>query len=217
MPNQYNVPSNFWSRYGKRIFDLFIASTALLLLAPVFILIAIWIKSESTGDIFFRQTRIGRFGIAFSIYKFRSMYVNSEQAGQLTIGSDNRITSVGRWLRRSKLDELPQLINVLLGDMSLVGPRPEVPHYVQHYTPAMADIILSIRPGITDRASLAHFDEAALLALASDPEQYYIKHILPQKCAMAAEYARKPSCREDLTIILKTAHKALRSLLLCQA
>nr|CRH06900.1 putative Sugar transferase [Candidatus Magnetococcus massalia] len=190
---------------AKRLFDLFWSSLGLLILSPFFILTALWIKLDSRGPIFFRQERVGRHGVPFHIYKFRSMVVDAERhGGQLTVGADRRITRSGAFLRRTKLDELPQLINVALGQMSLVGPRPEVPRYVAHYPEAMKQIVLSVPPGITDHASVHFWNESELLAEAEDPEQFYIDEILPKKLALYKQYVESRTLAMDLGLILKT-------------
>ncbi len=189
----------------KRLFDLLVASVALLLLAPVMGILALAIKLDSPGPVFFRQERIGRHGVPFRIHKFRTMVADAPARGlPLTVGKDPRITRVGAWLRQRRLDELPQLIDVWLGRMSLVGPRPEVPRYVQHYPAALRDRALAVRPGITDPSSLAHLDEDALLAAAEDPEREYIERILPRKLQLAADYAARASLWTDLQVIVRT-------------
>ena len=190
---------------AKRLFDLCGAAVALLLLAPLLLVVALAIRLDSPGPVFFRQVRVGRGGLPFRIHKFRSMRVDAPTLGpQVTVGRDARITRVGHWLRHYRVDELPQFIDVLLGQMSLVGPRPEVPHFVAHYPPGLAAQVLAVRPGITDPASLAHLDEAALLAAASDPEREYIDHILPRKLALQAEYARSATLLSDLRVLART-------------
>ncbi len=192
---------------AKRIFDSLLALIGLTLLCPVFLLIALWIQFDSPGPIFFRQTRVGRFGQEFRIYKFRTMVVDAEKLGkQITVGNDQRITRSGKFLRQYKLDELPQLLNVLNGDMSLVGPRPEVPKYVGLYTPEQRQV-LRVRPGITDRASIAFSNENELLANVADPELTYVQDIMPQKLAMNLEYVDQPSLIADFRIILRTLIK----------
>lgn len=189
----------------KRGFDLAASALALLLLAPMLLLIALVIRLDSPGPVFFRQERVGRFGRLFRIHKFRTMVADAPQRGPaLTVGADPRITRSGAWLRRTRLDELPQLIDVLRGDMSLVGPRPEVPRYVQHYPPALRERALAVRPGITDPSSLEHLDEADLLARAADPEREYVDHILPRKLQAAADYADRASLWTDLQVIVRT-------------
>jgi lipopolysaccharide/colanic/teichoic acid biosynthesis glycosyltransferase len=189
---------------AKRFFDVVVSALALLLLALPLALVALWIKLDSPGPVFFRQQRVGRHGVPFSIHKFRTMRSNAGGLA-LTVGDDVRITRAGRWLRRTRLDELPQLLDVLAGHMSLVGPRPEVPRYVAHYPPDLRERALAVRPGITDPASLDHLDEAALLAAAADPEREYIERILPAKVAQAAAYAERATLRSDLTVLARTA------------
>ena len=186
----------------KRLFDVLGASVGLLLLAPLLVGIALWVKLDSRGPVFFRQQRVGRFGAPFHIHKFRSMHENAPLAGpQITIGADPRITRAGQFLRRTKLDELPQLLDVLAGSMSLVGPRPEVPRYVAMYPPALRDKVLSVRPGITDPASIKYRDESTLLARAADPERAYIEQVMPAKLRYAAEYVDHMSLANDLRLI----------------
>lgn len=189
----------------KRLIDLLAAAAGLLLLLLPGLLLALAIRLDSPGPVFFRQQRVGRHGRLFGIHKFRTMRVDAERLGlPITVGHDPRVTRLGHWLRRHKLDELPQLIDVLLGDMSLVGPRPEVPRYVALYPPALRERVLSVRPGITDPVSLAHLDEAARLAAAADPEREYIEVILPAKLAAAAAYADNANWRTDLAVIWRT-------------
>lgn len=188
----------------KRLFDIGISLIALIMLLPLFILIAIAIKINSRGSAFYKQTRVGKDGNEFELFKFRTMYINSDRAGLLTIGSkDYRITSVGYWLRKYKLDELPQLLNVLKGDMSFVGPRPEVRKYVNLYTPAQLRV-LSVKPGVTDWASIKYFDENDILAGSDDPEDMYIKVIVPSKISKNLEYIDNQDLFMDLKIILST-------------
>lgn len=187
----------------KRLFDLLGAAVAFLLLTPVLLAVALWIKLDSPGPVFYRQERVGRFGVPFRIHKFRSMCAGAPGL-PLTVGEDPRITRAGQWLRRTRVDELPQLIDVLVGNMSLVGPRPEVPRYVAHYPPALRERALAVRPGITDPASLDFIDEAALLARAADPEREYIEVILPVKLQRAADYAERASLATDLALLWRT-------------
>lgn len=190
---------------AKRLFDVFCAGLGLLLLSPLWILVAIWIKLDSPGPVLFRQERVGRFGQPFFIHKFRSMRVDAPALGpQITVGDDPRITRSGRFLRASKIDELPQLWDVLRGAMSLVGPRPEVPRYVALYTPAQRELVLSVRPGITDPASLQFRHESEILARAADPEREYVEVILPAKLRIAGDYVRHASVWGDLRLILAT-------------
>lgn len=188
---------------AKRAFDIVCAALGLALLAPLLLVLAVWIKLDSAGPVFFRQERVGRHGKPFLIHKFRTM--RADNAGpQITIGADPRITRSGVFLRRSKLDELPQLWDVLRGAMSLVGPRPEVPKYVVFYPEELRRLVLSVRPGITDPASLHYRNESERLAAASDPEREYIEVVLPAKLALAADYVRQASLAGDLRLILKT-------------
>ena len=195
---------------AKRLFDLLGAAVALLLLAPLMLGVALWIKFDSPGPVFFRQQRVGRHGVPFSIHKFRTMRAGA-QGLPLTVGTDPRITRAGHWLRRTRLDELPQFIDVLQGTMSLVGPRPEVPRYVALYPPALRDRALAVRPGLTDPASLHFIDEATLLAAAADPEREYVEKILPAKLQRAAEYAEQASLRSDLRVLWQTLRVLWRS------
>ncbi|MCZ8112414.1 MAG: sugar transferase [Betaproteobacteria bacterium] len=189
---------------AKRLFDVALSALALLLLALPMLAIAAWIRLDSPGPVFFRQQRVGRHGVPFAIHKFRTMRAGA-QGLPLTVGADARITRAGRWLRRTRLDELPQLLDVLAGHMSLVGPRPEVPRYVALYPPALRDRALAVRPGITDPASLEHLDEAALLAAAADPEREYVERILPRKVAQAAAYAERATLASDVAVLARTA------------
>ena len=187
---------------AKRLFDLLCAGAGLVLLAPLLFGIALWIKLDSRGPVFFRQQRVGRFGAPFRIHKFRTMRVDASALGpQITVGADPRVTRAGRLLRRHKLDELPQLLDVFTGTMSLVGPRPEVPRYVALYPAALRDKVLSVRPGITDPASIEYRDESALLAAAIDPELAYIEQVMPAKLRFAAEYVEHRSMLGDLRLI----------------
>ena len=190
---------------AKRLFDIVMAGLALLLMSPLLIGIAAWIRLDSVGPVFFRQERVGRHGRLFRIHKFRTMVSDAERLGaQITVSGDPRITAAGRFLRRSKLDELPQLIDVLAGTMSLVGPRPEVPRYVAMYPTALREKVLSVRPGITDPASIAFRDEGALLAAAADPEREYADVVLPAKLRFAADYVDHASLAYDLRLIVLT-------------
>jgi len=190
---------------AKRIFDLVCAGLGLLLLAPLFALISLCIKLDSKGPVFFKQLRIGRFQKPFYIYKFRTMIQDAEKKGiKLTVGRDSRITRCGTILRKYKIDELPQLINVVKGEMSLVGPRPEVPEYVKYYPEQIKEIIFSVRPGITDYASLKFRNENKLLASATDPEKTYVEKILPEKLKLYVHYVQNRSLLGDILIILNT-------------
>src|SRR3990167_5176044 len=189
----------------KRLFDILFASLTLLLLAPVLLAVALWVRLDSPGPVFFRQQRVGRGGRPFCICKLRTMRPDAESTGpQITVGHDARITRAGAWLRRSKVDELPQFLNVLYGDMSVVGTRPEVPRYVAQYPADVRQTVLSMRPGITDLASIEFRDESALLARSQDPERTYVEQILPAKLRHAQQYVRTHSLWLDLRIIART-------------
>jgi lipopolysaccharide/colanic/teichoic acid biosynthesis glycosyltransferase len=191
----------------KRLFDLLFSLTGLLLLQPLFVAIAILIKIESAGPVFFRQERIGKNFRRFIIYKFRTMVVGAEKKGlRITSGGDDRVTRIGRVLRKLKIDELPQLINVLKGDMSLVGPRPEVEEYVKLYEKDYVEI-LKRRPGITDVSSIIFREEEAVLKNQVDPEWYYKKILLPEKIRLAKEYIDNSSFLYDFKLVLNTLHK----------
>lgn len=186
----------------KRIFDLLLAGAGLVLLSPLMLFVALWIRIDSPGPVFFRQERVGRGGSLFRIHKFRTMFDAPLHSGpQLTVGADKRVTRAGRFLRRTKLDELPQLIDVVSGTMSLVGPRPEVPRYVAMYPAELRDKVLSVRPGITDPASIEYRDESALLACADDPERVYVEQIMPVKLRHAATYVEQMSLANDVRLI----------------
>ncbi len=190
---------------AKRLFDLVVALAALLLLSPLLLAVALAVRLDSPGPVFFRQERVGRGGAPFRIHKFRTMRVDAPALGpQVTVGQDPRITRAGHWLRDRRIDELPQFIDVLLGRMSLVGPRPEVPRFVAHYPASLAAQVLAVRPGITDPASLAHIDEASLLAGSADPERTYIDQILPRKLALQAQYAASATLWSDLAVLGRT-------------
>jgi lipopolysaccharide/colanic/teichoic acid biosynthesis glycosyltransferase len=193
---------------AKRLFDIVVSLAALLLLALPMLAVAAWIRLDSPGPVFFRQQRVGRHGVPFAIHKFRTMRHGAGGLA-LTVGDDARITRAGRWLRRTRLDELPQLLDVLAGDMSLVGPRPEVPRYVALYPPGLRERALAVRPGITDPASLAYIDEAALLAAAADPEREYVERILPAKLQAAAAYAERATLASDIAVLARTARALL--------
>ena len=193
---------------AKRAFDLVCSAIGLIVLAPLLAVVAVLIVSDSPGPVFFRQKRVGRHGKLFRIHKFRTMRHEPLQNGlSITVGADPRVTRIGAVLRRYKLDELPQLIDVLRGSMSLVGPRPEVPEYVALYPERDREIVLSVRPGITDRASLEFSDESALLAGASDPQRVYVQEILPTKLRYYRDYVATRTFAGDLDIILKTLFK----------
>ena len=191
----------------KRMLDLVVAATGLLVLSPLMLFAAFLIKVDSPGPIFFKQERVGRGFRPFWIYKFRTMIQDASQGGSsITVGADPRITRIGRFLRKTKIDELPQLINVLKGEMSLVGPRPEVPRYVEMFRRDYEEI-LRVRPGITDPASLKYQNEAEILSGGDNPEQDYVTRILPDKLALAKRYVQNSSLGFDLILILRTVPK----------
>ncbi len=191
----------------KRSFDVGVAAIGLIVLSPLMLILPVLIKCDSRGPVFFKQKRIGKDFRAFLIYKFRTMKENSELSGpMITIGQDPRITRIGRFLRKTKLDELPQLINVLKGEMSLVGPRPELPRFVELFRREYAEI-LTVRPGITDLASLKYQDEAKLMGQYPNPEEEYLRSILPDKIRLAREYIARSSIVFDLSLILRTLPK----------
>jgi lipopolysaccharide/colanic/teichoic acid biosynthesis glycosyltransferase len=193
----------------KRIFDFICSGLGLIVLSLVLIGIAIKIKAGSDGPVFFKQIRVGEKGKEFEILKFRTMVVDAEKLGkQITVGNDNRITKIGAFLRKYKLDELPQLINVFKGDMSLVGPRPEVPRYVKLYNEEQKKV-LEVKPGITDLASIRYRDENDLLGGVENPEEFYINTIMPDKLSLNLEYIRKNNMFFDIYIILKTIIKCI--------
>ena len=191
----------------KRIFDILFSVSVLLLLFPILLIIGVLIILESRGGMFFSQKRIGKNEQAFQILKFRTMFLDAEKKGQITVGDrDPRITRVGFFLRKYKLDELPQFWNVLIGEMSIVGPRPEVPYYVNFYDKNQRQVF-KVKPGITDYASLKYFDENVLLGKSENPEQTYIQEIMPQKLALNLEYVNHRNFSKDLKIVGKTALK----------
>ena len=194
----------------KRIFDMLSSFMVLVLLAPFFLVIALLIKLDSPGKVFFKQIRVGKDGKHFSLLKFRTMRPDSDRLSQITVGDrDPRVTHVGYYLRKYKLDEIPQLFNIIGGDMSVVGPRPEVPKYVQLYN-AEQGIVLSIRPGLTDYASLQYVNESEILAKAADPEKAYVNEIMPHKLELNKKYIREKSFFTDLKIILQTLLRIIR-------
>ena len=188
----------------KRLFDIVASGLGLIVLSPLFLILAIWIKRDSKGPVFYRQVRVGYKNKDFRIFKFRSMRVGADKGSLVTIGGrDPRVTKSGYWIRKFKLDELPQLINVFIGDMSLVGPRPEVRHYVDYWTPEQMHV-LDVRPGITDPASIKFRNENELMEQAEDPEKYYIEVIMQEKIKLYLEYVEKHSFWYDLGLIFKT-------------
>ena len=190
----------------KRTFDIIVAAIGLIVLSPLFVLVALLIKFDSRGPILFKQERIGKDFRPFSIYKFRTMRDGAHVTSSLTIGADPRITRVGKYLRASKVDELPQLLNILKGDMSLVGPRPEVPRYVELFR-ADYEHILKVRPGLTDLASLKYSDEASVLGKSANPEGDYVARLLPDKIRLAKEYVQRSSLLFDAKLIVETIIK----------
>ena len=198
------------SLIAKRAFDLIFAAFGIVCFAPLFLAIAVCIKLDSRGPVFFRQDRVGRYGTIFRIHKFRTMRAGAEKAGPLlTRSGDSRVTRVGKTLRKHKLDELPQLIDVVSGTMSLVGARPEVPGYVRYYPPQTKALLLALRPGITDPAAILYKREEEQLAAADDPEREYVEKILPLKLRSCEEYAKRRSICSDFVVILRTLKEIL--------
>lgn len=194
----------------KRLFDIVASGLGLMILSPIFLLIAIWIKLDSPGPVFYRQVRVGRHNKDFKIFKFRSMRVGSDKGSLITVGGhDTRITRSGYFIRKTKIDELPQLINVFIGDMSLVGPRPEVRHYVNYWTEEQLHV-LDVRPGITDPASIRYRNENELLEKAEDPEKYYIEVIMQDKIALYLDYVKNNSFFYDLQLLFKTFYTIIK-------
>ncbi|MDH4189223.1 MAG: sugar transferase [Betaproteobacteria bacterium] len=190
---------------AKRLFDIACSLAGLIVLLPLFLLVGAMIKMDSSGPVFFRQVRVGQQGRLFRIHKFRTMIADADAKGPtLTVGADPRVTRIGTYLRKYKLDELPQIIDVLSGTMSLVGPRPEVPRYVAHYGDENRRIVLSVKPGITDEASIRFRDEQALLREAENPEEYYVTHVLPIKLRYYRDYVATRTFLGDLRTILRT-------------
>lgn len=190
---------------SKRAFDILAACVLLVLMSPLFVLVALLIKRSSPGPILFRQVRVGKDGVHFQIFKFRTMKADAHRSGpQITSSDDARVTPLGRRLRNLKLDELPQLLNVLMGEMSLVGPRPQVPRFVDEFDPAYRSIVLAVKPGITGPTQLRFRNEEALLRGRPDRERYYIEEVLPVKCALDVEYVRCRSLRFDLGVLMTT-------------
>ena len=193
----------------KRLFDFFGSLCGLIVLLPFLLLIALCIKFDSKGPVFFRQLRVGLNGNLFRIHKFRTMMVNSESSGSLTVGNDTRITKSGQFLRKSKLDELPQLLDIVLGKMSLVGPRPEVKEFIDEYPEKVRKEVLSVRPGITDLASIEMIDENEIIARYDNPRQAYIEIILPIKQKYYVDYVQSQSLWLDIKIIFMTFKKII--------
>jgi lipopolysaccharide/colanic/teichoic acid biosynthesis glycosyltransferase len=193
----------------KRIFDILLSALGLLLLMPIFILVIIWVKFDSRGPAFYKQVRVGQYGRDFKLLKFRSMRMGSDKSGLLTIGGrDPRVTRSGYFIRKYKIDELPQLINVLIGEMSLVGPRPEVRKYVDLYSAEQQKVLL-VKPGLTDLASLEYFNENELLAQSTDPERTYIDSVMPDKLKLNLKYIDQAGLKADVKIILRTIYRVV--------
>lgn len=214
--NKFNLSLIQWSlliiRLNKviRFFDFVLSLVGLVILAPVFIVLAVWIKIDSVGPVFYKQIRVGQNGKDFGLFKFRSMVVDADKKGLITVGGrDPRITRSGYFIRKYKLDELPQLINVLVGDMSLVGPRPEVRKYVELYDDEQ-NKVLSVKPGITDYASIEYMDENEILGKSTDPEKTYIEEIMPEKIKYNMKYIKNRSLIEYFKIIFLTVLKIIR-------
>ena len=193
---------------AKRLFDFFSALFALILFSPLLLIIAIWIMVDSRGGVFYKQIRVGKNQKEFGLLKFRSMRPNSDKAGQLTIGNDSRVTKVGAFLRKYKLDEIPQLINILKGELSVVGPRPEVPKYVNMYSKEQLKVLEAL-PGLTDYASIEYLNEQAVLGAAEDPEKAYIEEVMPAKLRLNLKYIHERSFWLDIKLIFKTIGKII--------
>lgn len=193
----------------KRLFDIVVSIVILLCILPFGILLSIWIALESAGGVFYKQERIGKNGVPFYLFKFRSMRKDADKQGRLTIGmKDNRITKSGQFIRKYKLDEFPQFLNVLKGEMSIVGPRPEVKEYVDLYTPEQAKV-LEVKPGITDYASLEYFDENRILGESDDPQKTYVEEVMPAKLRLNMKYIAKPTLSTDVKIMWSTFKKII--------
>jgi lipopolysaccharide/colanic/teichoic acid biosynthesis glycosyltransferase len=198
------MQETFYRRSGKRSLDLALSALGLVLASPLLLMTAVLVKVTSSGPVFYRHHRVGLNGLTFDVLKFRTMVRDADKAGPaITSATDGRITPVGRWLRRCKLDELPQLLNVLKGEMSFVGPRPEVPHYVESYSPLQRRV-LSVRPGITDPASIAYRHEEEMLADSDDLERYYREVVLPDKLNLNLAYLERISLLYDISLLLRT-------------
>ena len=194
----------------KRLFDIVASACGLILLSPLFFIVSVWIKLDSIGPVFYRQMRVGRYNKDFKIFKFRTMRVGADKGSLVTIGGrDPRVTRIGYYLRKFKIDELPQLINVFIGDMSLVGPRPEVRHYVNYWTSEQLHV-LDVRPGITDPASIKFRNENELMESAEDPESFYINVIMQEKLKLYLEYVHNASFWYDIKLIFKTIYTVVK-------
>ena len=194
----------------KRALDIAVSAATLVILSPVLILVAFLVRLDSPGPAIFRQVRVGHQGAQFTILKFRTMYVAEPGGPEITARSDRRVTRIGKHLRRTKVDELPQLINVLRGEMSLVGPRPEVPSYMALYTPPQRALILSVKPGVTDLAALEFRNEEELLAAAIDPHETYVQDVMPRKYELYKQYVDHHNVRMDIVILWRTAAALVR-------
>lgn len=194
----------------KRLFDIVASACGLIHLSPLFFIVSVWIKLDSIGPVFYRQVRVGRYNKDFKIFKFRTMRVGADKGSLVTIGGrDPRVTRIGYYLRKFKIDELPQLINVFIGDMSLVGPRPEVRHYVNYWTSEQLHV-LDVRPGITDPASIKFRNENELMESAEDPESFYINVIMQEKLKLYLEYVHNASFWYDIKLIFKTIYTVVK-------
>lgn len=194
----------------KRLFDIVASACGLILLSPLFFIASVWIKLDSIGPVFYRQVRVGRYNKDFKIFKFRTMRVGADKGSLVTIGGrDPRVTRIGYYLRKFKIDELPQLINVFIGDMSLVGPRPEVRHYVNYWTSEQLHV-LDVRPGITDPASIKFRNENELMESAEDPESFYINVIMQEKLKLYLKYVHNASFWYDIKLIFKTIYTVVK-------
>ena len=200
----------YMNKFLIRVFDVIFSLIGLILLFPVFLVIGFWVLFDSAGPIIFKQLRVGKDNKDFKVFKFRTMYIDADKLGLITVGmKDPRVTKIGIILRRYKLDELPQLVNVLLGQMSLVGPRPEVRRYTEFYTPSQQLIILSVKPGITDIASIEYSLENELLSNVTDPEKYYVNEVLPAKVKLNLIFIENPTFGNYLRIIFRTLVKLI--------
>mgnify|MGYP003688810255 CR=1 FL=1 len=195
--------------FSKRIFDIVSSLIALVIFSPLIIIISLWIALDSRGGIFYRQIRVGKNQKEFGLYKFRSMRPNSDKAGQITVGNDSRVTKVGKFIRKFKIDEVPQLINILKGDMSVVGPRPEVPKYVNMYSEEQLKV-LSVLPGLTDYASIEYLDEQKILGASEDPDKAYIEEVMPAKLKLNLKYIADRGFWLDIKLVFRTVGKIIR-------
>lgn len=194
---------------AKRIFDIVSSIIALVIFSPVLIIISIWIAIDSPGGVFYRQIRVGKNRKEFGLFKFRSMRSGADKKGQITIGNDARVTKVGRFIRRFKIDEIPQLINIIKGDMSVVGPRPEVPKYVNMYSDEQLKV-LTVLPGLTDYASIEYLDEQKILGAAADPDKAYVEEVMPAKLKLNLKYIADRSFGLDIKLVFRTIGKILK-------